>query len=152
MSGSVLLEMQGVLRSDNGKPVAEGITLYASLAAFHRIVLVGEDADTDSRWLKLNGLDDHAQLLIGSMDVALRHARGQLALDIRLLVSPSPATVAAAMHLGVTSLLFAHPRFARPEFRNDVEREPREWDAIVAEMDAQTNASVRVPQYEDDSV
>lgn len=144
MSGTVILEIAGVLRTESNGPISEGITLYTMLAAQHRIVLVGVDADLDQAWLKQFGLTEHVQLLIGAVEVGVRRTRGQGAVD--LVISASPATIAACMHMGTTSLLFAHPKYARPEFREDYDGAKREWSAIVAELDTQNTVSARIPQ------
>lgn len=148
MSGA-LIELNGVLRSDAGGPITEGLQLYKGLAQLFRVVVVAEEAE-DEVWLTNNGLRDHAQLLVGAMPLAVQRARGTLGMDVRLVVTPSPTTAAAAMHAGVTAMVFAHPRFSRPEFRSDYEGEKREWGDIVAEIDAQRHAQVRVPHHEGD--
>lgn len=150
MSRTALIELTGVLRADNGSPIVEGTMLYNALAAWQRLVVVVEDAEADERWLTINGFREHAQLLVGEMPLAVRQARGKLGMDVQLVVTPSPATAAASMHAGVTTLLFAHPRFARPEFRADYDGDKREWAEIVAEIDAQRDTRVRVPQRDDD--
>lgn len=69
---------------------------------------------------------------------------------VSLFVSANPAECAEQMRRGLPTLLFAHPSYAREEFRPDARRETRAWDAI--EEESKQQALLRAQEEYDESL
>jgi len=123
------------------------VRLYGSLSAYHRVVLVtsAEDTRAVDWWLRTQGVLDYVQILPRPLDAgpevadvreaqlrALRASRTAVV----LVVDSDAATVAHAMSVGVTGLLYGPPRPAAG--RMDLgARRIRDWSAIVGEIETQ---------------
>lgn len=141
---TVLIACEGVLRDNVGTPIPEGISLYAMLCQGYRVTLcLDSPLPQVEHWLRVNGLDRHDHVIDTSVAYAGTDLRDrQIAVErtlsrVDMLLDPSPERVASGMRHGIPSLLFAHPRYARPEFRPDLTRKVRPWEEIAAEIDAQ---------------
>lgn len=153
MAGTVVVELEGVLckgSPPNGAPVWAGIQCYHALATQFRLVV---DCDHDDitdieHWLKVNGLTRHTLVLQREPEQAAQSpAELRLAhlgewrahgFDIALWLTSSPVVAARMMEAGVTALVFAHPKFLRPEYRPDHEAAgPKPWDEIEDEVTKQ---------------
>lgn len=141
---NIMIALDGVLRSENGQPIPEGIVLYRAFNE-HRVLLATDDTREKAEyWLKVEGL--HTHTLLVTSDVAGRDANvraGQLRYvaglgsRIQLLIDPSPTHCADAMRAGITSLLFAAPKYQRPEWRPDAAHGMRPWGEITNELEEQ---------------
>lgn len=159
----VAITLEGVLRAPlGGGPVPEGVELYHALISTHRVAVVLDDVDRDGAalWLKKEGLQDyvalHPQRLVDRDMLGFergtnlpprcsqyRRLRAQGGLT--LVVDPDPLAIKGAMEMGITGMLFAHPKIARPEFRPDHDRQPRPWDEMVAEVEYQRTVEPPIP-------
>lgn len=153
MAGTVVIELEGVLckgAPPNGAPVWAGMQTYHALATQFRVVVDSDHDDiTDiEHWLKVNGLSRHTLTLLrepedgllSPAELRLAHLEEWRAhgFDISLWVTSSPVVAARLMEAGVTVLVFAHPKFLRPEYRPDHEASgPKPWDEIEDEVTKQ---------------
>lgn len=139
----VAIALEGVLRAPIGSgPIPEGLELYRSLVTTQRVAVVLDDLDQPGAalWLKKEGLADYVMLhpMRPVDEDRVAQLRRLRALGgVSMVIDPDPQAVAGAMKMGITGLLFAQPKVARPEFRPDFEREPRPWDSMVAEVEFQ---------------
>lgn len=144
---TVLMAVDGVLRQAGGGPLHDGFLLYQALSGDHLLILAvdGPTREADN-WLRVHGLQLHSQVIgdevsygdddLRARQIAVVRSKGRL----DLLVEPDPDRVAAAVRQGVTSLLFAHPRYSRPEFSPDApKRKRRSWQSIKDELNRQQN-------------
>lgn len=159
MAGYAVIGIEGVLaRVADGalitsQPIPAGVTLYATLRRNYKIALLAYERNEAKivHWLRSNHVTDYTTLLAGGPGLPVDQRAAQIrelrlrgyALD--LVIDASPAVVAKAMHAGVTSLLFASPKYARPEFRPDAPRGIREWADIEGEMDLQREFRAQEP-------
>ena len=142
---NIVFCLDGVLRSETGDFVSDGLILYRSLHTVGRVVLLTSlDRTAADVWLMLHNLSDYDDVIDSSalLDPAenlrtrqLQVARSRGSIDF--YVDADPGMVAEAFQQGITSLLFSIPKYARPEFRPDAPKGIRKWDDIVAERTRQ---------------
>jgi hypothetical protein len=145
---NVVISIEGVLKRPNSDAVIPaGQLLYHGLAETHAVHLA-DDADTFNsskllaqNWLKRSGFNKHIRVikpyasdrygLLGG----IQSLRPDLHVD--LVVVADPTVASALLAAGYTTVLFTHPRYARPQWKPDYRGEPKAWDDVVAEIEAQ---------------
>lgn len=142
---SVLLFLDGVLRKPNQSPIYEGTALYQSLNQTHRVLILCHQKGEAERWLKQNNIGtviddiiDYKDPASTEDDEALRQVKfcqGRGKVDF--VVTDDVELSKQLMENGITTLLFLHPKYARPEFRPDVPLGVRSWLEITQEIDRQ---------------
>lgn len=158
---TALLTIEGVLAGSRtpeepivtSAPLQAGKALYEALSTVWRLSLITAESDrsTVEHFLAVEGLVKHALVAVRPSHVendlvaATMHHLGQQRSEgtVGLVVTPSPSVAAQVMGAGVTALLFVPPNYARPEFRPDHERQPRQWDDIEAEITRQRALKAR---------
>lgn len=128
------MTVDGVLRADNGQPITQGVLLYHALVSERLILATYAPRGLIEHFLKTQKLTKHVQLLTDVPHLGRAESVGQRP---EVFIDPSPQRCADAMRLGITSLLFAAPRYQRPEWRPDADRSPRPWHEILDEQDRQ---------------
>lgn len=159
----VAITLEGVLRAPvGGGPVMDGVELYRALISTCRVAVVLDDMDRDGAalWLKKEGLVNyvalHPQRLVDREMLGFDHGtrlpprvsqyrRLRAQGDLTAVIDPDPLAITGALKMGITGLLFAHPKVARPEFRHDHDISPRPWDELVAEVEYQRTVEPPVP-------
>lgn len=146
---NVVMVIDGVLkRPESDGIIPAGQLLYHGLAATHTIHLVDDQHNFRSsrllaeHWLRTHGLDKHIRLLKPTTteprDQVLRQIRNLRAdLKVDLVVVSDPHHAEELLAAGYTTLLFSHPRYSRPQWKPDYSGDPRAWDDMVAEIEAQ---------------
>ncbi|MFK0015820.1 hypothetical protein [Streptomyces sp. NPDC091027] len=145
---NVVMSVSGVLkRPESDAVIPAGQHLYNGLAETHVMHLFDErDTFNSSRtaaehWLRMNGFTKHIRLVKPTTSEAngvvggLHALRADLHVD--LVVVGDPATAEMLLAAGYTTVLFTHPRYSRPQWKPDYRGEPRSWDSLVAEIEAQ---------------
>lgn len=153
MATYVAFAVEGVLARAGESPAArqpipEGLRLFEALRKLYKIVLLtsGEDNVIED-WLRRQGIRGHTALAgpprAETYDKFATLRADQL-MDLRshgyaleLFIDANPAAVARALELGITGLVFASPKYLRPEFRPDAQTRVRAWDEIEAEIGRQ---------------
>lgn len=141
---TVLVTLDGVLRTDTGAPIPEGVRLVESLRDLGRLVLLvpGSRAEAE-HWLRVHGVRAPDDVLDASVtlhegdDLHQRQvtvARSRGAVDF--LVSGDPDLVIHGISRGIASVLFSHPILTPPKHRPDNPRR-RSWEDIVSTMEKQ---------------
>lgn len=145
-----MLAVEGVLGNadefrSNMLPNDPALRLYASLEGLHRMVVVTSAPQPApvEWWLRSNGVSDYVMIMTAlvSMDaLTVDHRAAQLRAlrasrtDVAFVVDSDAATVAHAMSVGITGLLYGQPR--PPAARVDLaQRRIRDWSAIEAETE-----------------
>lgn len=140
---SILVTLEGVLRSDTGRPIAEGMKLVETARSIGRLVLLAPGPRAEAEhWLRTHGvkapddlLDDSVTLhdgdVLGRRQVTIARARGA----VDFLIASDPSLVAFAISHGITGVLFSHPVLTSPKYRPD--RERRTWKEIEDTLEAQ---------------
>lgn len=138
---TILVALEGVLKTEKGDPIPEGLKLYRSLVPNYRVVIVS-DADMKSTeyWLKTNFVVGYADILDNThaypnMDLRERHIKHEsLKGRIEFLIEADADRCALGLSLGVPSLYFSTPKFVRTR------REVKRWELITDELQKQREA------------
>jgi len=135
---TALVALEGVLKTETGDPIPEGIKLYRILAQHYRVIITSDMSwqQTD-HWLRSNLIVGYGEIyddryFFEGQDLRSRHlaiARAAGRVDLFIDVDADRCAEAAAM--GITTLLFAHPTFIRTE------RGIRPWETLVDEVERQ---------------
>lgn len=142
---NIVLSLDGVLRSDTGDLVTDGLFMYRSMKVLGRVILLTSmDRQMAEVWLMMHNMSDYDELIDSSVALdpseKLRHRQLAVARtrgEITMYVDADPSMVAESLRLGITSLLFSSPQYSRPEFRPDAPKGVRRWDDLVGERTRQ---------------
>jgi hypothetical protein len=133
----ILVELNGVLKSEDGKPIITGVLMYAALAAYNRVTIMTDMREADAiRWMNENKVVDFDKIIDSSVyltdeqpahrQINLARSRGGVA----LFVTNNPEHWAYAFEIGIPSEMFGVPSYTRAEFRPDAPRKVRAWNQI----------------------
>lgn len=142
---NIAMSLDGVIRSDTGDLIPNGLIVYRGFHSLGRVILLTElDRTRAEAWCVLHNMSDYDDLIDDSVTVdpheplrirQLHVARSKGPIDF--YVDASPRWAAEAFRMGMTSMLFSHPSYARPEFRPDAPKGVRPWDELIAERTRQ---------------
>lgn len=135
---TALISLEGVLCTEVGDPIPDGIKLYRVLAQNYRMT-IGSDQSPEltEHWLKSNLIVGYAQiyddrcafegkdLRMRQLDIARSQGR------VELFIDPDVDRCAYALANNVPTLLFSAPKFVRTT------RQVRPWKELSAEVERQ---------------
>lgn len=135
---TALVALEGVLKTETGDPIPEGIKLYRILAEHYRVVITSDMSwkKTD-HWLRSNLIVGYGDIyddryFYEGQDLRSRHlAIARAAGRVDLFIDVDAARCAEAASMGITTLLFANPKFIRAS------REIKSWDVLADEVERQ---------------
>lgn len=138
---TALVALEGVLKTETGDPIPEGIKLYRILSEHYRVVITSDlSQDLTEHWLRTNLIIGYADIyddrfFFEGQDLRARHldlamAKGRVA----LFIDPDADRCAYALSKNVTTILFAEPKFVRTT------RMVKPWEDIREEIDRQKQA------------
>jgi len=138
---TAFVALDGVLRTEVGDPIAEGVKLFRILAQHYRVIIASDQSPKQTdHWLRSN-------LIVGYVDIyddryffegqdlrnrqlAIAQAQGR----VDLFVDPDADRCAYALSKGIPTMLFASPKFVRTS------REVRPWQDLADEVENQRAA------------
>ena len=138
---SAIIALEGVLKTETGDPIPEGIKLFRILSEFYRVI-ISSDMDTakTEHWLRSHMVVGYGELYDSSLffegqDLRLRHldvakAKGKL----ELFIDSDADYCAAALAVGIPTMMFASPRFVRTV------RNVKPWEDLQLEVARQKEA------------
>ena len=135
--------VDGVLRSESGSPIYQGLALYRMFNEDVRVILLTDEREKTNRWLlehKINKFDDlidrNVPGVLEDPDIEqVKYVRSQG--KVELVVTSDTELAKKLLEIGLDTLLFLHPTYLRPEFRPDGRQGIRSWAAIEEEIDKQ---------------
>jgi len=138
---SAIIAIEGVLKTETGDPIPEGIKLFRILSEFYRVVLSSDmDAAKTEHWLRSHMVSGYGDIYDSStffvgQDLRLRHidvakSKGKL----ELFIDSDSDYCAYALSIGVPTIMFASPRFVRSK------RDVKPWEDLQTEVDRQRDA------------
>jgi hypothetical protein len=138
---TALVSLEGVLKTEGGDPIQEGIKLYRILAEHYRVVICSDlSTELTEHWLRSNliigfaGIYDTAHFFEGQdlrarqLDIALSKGK------VSLFIDPDADRCAYALSKNVTTIMFAEPKFIR------VSRQVKPWTDLKVEVERQRDA------------
>lgn len=140
----ILVELDGILKSRDDKPIAQGILLHASLAAHNQMTIMTDMTHAQAvQWMDANKVVDFDNIIDRSAHLEgevlqerqIRLARATQPIDI--FITNNPTLWAFAFDLGIPSIMFGVPSYTRPEFRPDAPKQVRAWDDITSAIEKQ---------------
>lgn len=150
---AILMFVDGVLRSQTGSPIYQGLAIYRLLTEDNRVLLICEDKKKDDVWLrshKINKIDD----LIGRDIPAItdefpewrqvEYCRGQGSIDF--VVTSNPVLAKKLLEVGITTMVFMQPTYITEGFRPDSKEGRKTWDDIVEEITYQQEHFIEDPR------
>lgn len=135
---TAIIALEGVLKTETGDPIPEGIKLYRILAEHYRVVIASDmDFEHTEHWLKTN-------LIIGYSDIYdtryffegqdLRQRQIDIAKSkgkVSIVIDPDADRCAYALSCGIAAVMFASPRFVRTS------RPVKPWKDLTEEVEKQ---------------
>jgi len=135
---TALVSLDGVLRTEVGDPIHEGLKLFRVLVTSYRVVLATDGTKVEAEyWLRNNMISGYADILDNTYAYEGQDLRDrQLKLQrssgaVELFVDSDTDRVARAYASGVTSLMFAAPKFIRTK------RQVKPWEDLKTELENQ---------------
>jgi hypothetical protein len=138
---TAFVALDGVLRTEVGDPIAEGVKLYRILAQHYRVIIASDQSPKQTdHWLRSNLIVGYGDIYddryffegqdLRARQLAIAQAQGR----VDLFVDPDADRCAYALSKGVPTMLFASPKFVRTS------RDVRPWKDLADEVDNQRAA------------
>lgn len=138
---TAIVALEGVLKTETGDPIPEGIKLYRILAEHYRVVISSTmDFEKSDHWLRSNliiGYSDiyDSRYFFEGQDLTERHidvakSKGK----VSLVLSADGDICAYALSNGIASLMFANPKFIKTK------KDMKSWDKVTEEVERQRQA------------
>lgn len=138
---SALIAIEGVLKTETGDPIPEGIKLFRILSEFYRVVLSSDmDKQKTEHWLRSHMIVGYGEVYDSTNFFAGRELRmwhlemAKSVGRVDLFIDSDSDFCANALSMGIPSIMFASPRFVRTK------RDVRPWEDLQVEVDRQRDA------------
>ena len=138
---TALISIEGVMKTENGDPIQEGIRLYRILSEQYRVVVCSDmSEELTEHWLRSNMIVGYAEVYDESdffegqdlrahhLDLALQRGR------VALFIDPDADRCAYALSKNITTIMFAEPKFIRTT------RMVKPWEDLKVEIERQRDA------------
>lgn len=138
---TAFVALDGVLRTEVGDPIAEGVKLFRILSQHYRVIIASDhDPEQTEHWLKTNYIVGYGDIYdnryffegqdLRARQISIALAQGR----VDLVVDPDADRCAFALSKGISTMLFASPKFVRTQ------RDVRPWEDLAAEVERQRQA------------
>ena len=138
---TAFVALDGVLRTEVGDPIAEGVKLFRILTQHYRVIVASDQSpEQTEHWLRSNLIVGYGDIYddryffegqdLRNRQLAIAQAQGR----VDLFVDPDADRCAYALSKGIPTMLFASPKFVRTS------REVRPWQDLADEVENQRAA------------
>lgn len=135
---TVFVALEGVLKTETGDPIPDGIKLYRVLAEHYRMVIASDmSIEHTDHWLRSNLIVGYAEIYdnryffegqdLRARQLAVARSKGR----VELFIDPDADRCAMALANNVPTLMFASPRFVRTT------RQIKPWEELREEVERQ---------------
>lgn len=142
---TAFISIDGILRTEVGDPIHEGLKLFRTMVGSYRIALATDGTSEEAEyWLRNNLITGYAELYdnrfaFEGQDLRLRQlALARASGNIELFIDCDVDRCASAIALGVTTILFAKPGFIRRK------RQTKPWDEVKKEVEGQRRLKAKL--------
>ena len=142
---SAIIAIEGVLKTETGDPIPEGIKLFRILSEFYRVVLSSDmDLKKTEHWLRSHMIVGYGEIYDSSLffvgqELRSRHlAVAKSKGKVELFIDSDSDFCAEALSMGIPTIMFASPRFVRTT------RNVKAWEDLQTEVDRQKDALLDV--------
>jgi len=140
---TVLIALEGVLKTEVGDPIPDGIKLFRVLATNYRVVFSSEQSKAQTEhWLKSNMILGYADVYDSSVffhgqELRSRHIDVAKSVGkVELYIDADADFCAEALSKGIPAMMFAAPKFVRTT------RNVKPWQDLTDEVERQKLALV----------
>jgi hypothetical protein len=135
---NIIVEIDGVLRTEDETPIATGVLMCGTLTVYNRMTFLSSTSTAETeRWMNQNKVVDYDLVLDNSVGLAdedlvqrqLNVVRSRGSID--LFITANPDHWVYAFNHGIPAVMFGVPAYQRVEFRPDAPKRVRSWDNIV---------------------
>jgi hypothetical protein len=138
---TALVALEGVLMTEIGDPIPEGIKLYRILAEFYRIVICSDlGPEQTEHWLRSNLIVGYGDIYddryffegqdLRERQISIAKSKGK----VELFIDPDADRCAFALSNNIPTIMFAAPKFIRTK------RSVKPWEEMSAEVERQRQA------------
>lgn len=138
---TAIVALEGVLKTETGDPIPEGIKLYRILAEHYRVVFSSTlDFEKTDHWLRSNLIIGYSDIydtryFYEGQELVERHidiakSKGK----VSLFISSDGDACAYALSNGIASMMFANPKFIKTK------KDIKAWDELSQEVERQRQA------------
>lgn len=138
---SAIIALEGVLKTETGDPIPEGLKLFRILAEFYRVILSSDmDKAKTEHWLRSHMVTGYGEIYDSStffVGKELRSRHLEVAKTkgrIELFVDSDSDFCAEALSQGIPTIMFASPVFVRSK------RDIKQWEHLQTEVSRQKDA------------
>ena len=142
---SILVSIEGVLRTETGDPIHEGLKLYRTMAQSYRVVLATDGTKEEAEhWLRSNLIAGYADIFDNKLayegqDLRLRHLSLLKGFGpVEMFIDCDADRCARAYAGGTLTLLFAAPKFIRTK------RSVKPWEDMKTELQRQRELTAKI--------
>lgn len=145
--------IDGVLRSETGSTIYQGLGLYKMLAEGNKVFLLSADKEKDERWLKENKIWKVDEVIgqdvpgakeeLNYRQVEFCRSKG---VGLEMVITSDPELATKLLGIGVTTLMFLQPFYIKEEFRPDSRKGIKSWASIVDELVLQQEKFIEDPR------
>jgi hypothetical protein len=138
---TAIVALEGVLKTETGDPIPEGIKLYRILAEHYRVVFSSTlDFEKTDHWLRSNLIIGYSDIydtryFYEGQELVQRHidiakSKGK----VSLFISSDGDACAYALANGIAAVMFASPKFIKTK------KDIKAWDELSQEVERQRQA------------
>lgn len=135
---TAIVSLEGVLKTETGDPIPEGIKLYRILAEHYRIVISSDmDFEKTDHWLRSNLIIGYADIYdsryffegqkLEERHIDVAKSKGK----VSLVITSDGELAAYALANGIASVLFSNPKFIKTK------KDFKAWEQVSEEVERQ---------------